>query len=698
MKDRFLPLFAVILLILYVHAKITTELPKQDISVARIGTNSSFPGAVTFGLPGDPELPVYYATILLPPDADLNTVSVSIESGKEILLNGIHTVKPVLPHVTSGGLVALEGKTNLRNGKDETVYSSDAFFPRNFIRFVQTGMLRDYKLVDIAVQRYKYNPVSGKLKCLTSGKLTVDFKKELKRPSLNHGVPENARNTVRDLAVNYDEIAGEYSSLRVLQQTGYAIITTSSIKSSSQAIDDFVMVKKSEGYDVEVVTESVWGGGTGDDAMNKIRNWLKNNYRERVIEYAFFLGSADVSSQVPMTWGPTASNKTPLIDYCYADLTGETWDVSKNRFYEYGEEGVADNRYDKYAEVNVGRIPVYSNNVSEMDYCLEKIIRYVTEDAVSAESWRFEVFMALHSFGDAQNGYSFGDYINRNLISGDWSCYRIYDAAVLGAEAYPCSYAKTKECWSAGKFGLMICQGHGLVTFAEQTINTSTAQQLSDDYPSHCFNVSCHNGRPQDGTNVSYAQFRYAGISAIGSAVQIWYNQSTASYGSSAAGNDFGYVYFKHLIKSKLPAAAAFNKCRSELPVSGTSDWQNCTELNLYGCPAVGVYTYDVATGVKDISKNETPMQFTLFCHSTNNTITLMFKNGAGYRSGIVSLYDMQGKLVAKRAVPSRKHSFVWKVNENRKASLSKGMYLLKAECVDIDGNTRSTESKLFFR
>jgi len=89
-------------------------------------------------------------------------------------------------------LVNWEGKRNIINGKDALIYSSNARFPKNYICFVKTCQLRDYKLVEIAVRRYKYNPVSGSLKCLVNGTLSVDSCPERKRSALNHAVPLNA--------------------------------------------------------------------------------------------------------------------------------------------------------------------------------------------------------------------------------------------------------------------------------------------------------------------------------------------------------------------------------------------------------------------------------------------------------------------------------------------------------------------------
>ncbi len=86
-KTGFLPFLAVITLISSIHPKIIAELPEQDIYIAQSINGTSFGDSKTFGLPGEPESPITFMTFLLPPDADLKTVSVSIDRCKELPVN-----------------------------------------------------------------------------------------------------------------------------------------------------------------------------------------------------------------------------------------------------------------------------------------------------------------------------------------------------------------------------------------------------------------------------------------------------------------------------------------------------------------------------------------------------------------------------------------------------------------------------------
>ncbi len=113
------------------------------------------------------------------------------------------------------------------------------------------------------MQRYKFNPVLGKLKHLASGDLIVSFSKEVNRPDFSYGIPATFAATVADITDNYREVAGAYAALRTVQKSTYLIITTSSLQSSLSSLSKFKNIKANQGFNVETITESTWGGGGG---------------------------------------------------------------------------------------------------------------------------------------------------------------------------------------------------------------------------------------------------------------------------------------------------------------------------------------------------------------------------------------------------------------------------------------------------
>ena len=90
----------------------------------------------------------------------------------------------------------------------------------------------------------------------------------------------------------------------------YVIITTSATVAGSQELSQFVSVKELLGSSVRVVTESEWGGGTGDVAAEHIRARLQANYAALGIQYVLLVGDPNpATGDVPMkeTWPVTTA-------------------------------------------------------------------------------------------------------------------------------------------------------------------------------------------------------------------------------------------------------------------------------------------------------------------------------------------------------------------------------------------------------
>lgn len=657
---RYLFVLCVLVLFLTSNAgEVKYELKDEYCSVVTKNSVVDFGTLPLWGEAGEPALPAEHLTLLLPAGADLATVTARLENCVYEVLPGCFEVTPVeVLQTTEDRHVADPVFTR------SVVYTQNQLFPQRLIRSVQPGALRQYKLVDIVVQRYQFNPASGVLRAITAGELVVTFDEKEVRSTVP--TPGSTREILQEVVDNAESMSRTYADVRA--KSTYVIATTNSFQMQSLVLDSFIAIKENQGFEVELITEDSWGGGSGEAAMVKFRSWLKSNYESKNIEYLFIIGDPSLDSKIPMTHGPTNSETNPLVDYCYADLSSARWSS------EYNEEKGRLLDFDKYAEIHVGRLPVYNSNVEQADKLLRKMIAYATEPTESAESWRFNALLPMANFSDAQNGVVFGEAIKKDILApAGWGQFRIYkDHMGIPAEGYPLTYTNTRDYWNAGKFGIMIWQGHGLPTKTfsgplEYVMDSPTAAGLTSDNPSHCFQVSCHNGCPFDPNNLAYALLKSGAISTIASAVQIWYSAMNTNYGTQGNGNDFGYIYAKHLVEDKLPAAAAFNKTRAYLPINGVQAWQNLTELNLYGCPATGVYTYGVSSSVGILSNQKISQN----CPEvTVGSGLLHFSELHDVRELVVT--DVQGRVVYRANL--RKVSHIW---DYRSCGVAPGVYLL---------------------
>ncbi|MGM0771983.1 MAG: C25 family cysteine peptidase, partial [Halobacteriota archaeon] len=127
----------------------------------------------------------------------------------------------------------------------------------------------------------------------------------------------------------------------------YVIITTNDIVDNSEYLDFFIKMKENEGHTVKIVTESDFGGLTGqypNDRADKIRKWLQDNYVSLGIDYVLLIGdpdpdnfkeSGDSVGDIPMKMCYPryfrAHDGAPT-DLYYSDLTSE-WDLDGDGFY-----------------------------------------------------------------------------------------------------------------------------------------------------------------------------------------------------------------------------------------------------------------------------------------------------------------------------------------------------------------------------
>ena len=98
-------------------ARISVNLPNTYIPVSREDGYTVFKGVSVYGEPGEPVLPLYSYTFLLPPAADLNNVSVQVDGLAEEVLSGTFDVRPGALEAIQNEIVMPEGK-NIVDGKD----------------------------------------------------------------------------------------------------------------------------------------------------------------------------------------------------------------------------------------------------------------------------------------------------------------------------------------------------------------------------------------------------------------------------------------------------------------------------------------------------------------------------------------------------------------------------------------------------
>ncbi len=480
--------------------------------------------------------------------------------------------------------------------------------------------MRDYKLVEITVYPFRYNPVSRKLRMVTGGTiaLTIQGSGTTTKPVIQgSGTTFKPAPSVRDAESAEEKwIKNNVANPQTLQDYGiqsetnllqsraasvsgetYAIITTNAIVNGSTQFSNLVALKQQKGFNVITVTENVWGGGTGDQAANNIRTWLKNNYASQNIHYVLLIGNPHpTTGDVPMkmcwpeySW--TTDYETPS-DFFYAELSGD-WDINNDGHSgDYTDFRIAGGP-DQYAEVAVGRIPIYNSNMTKLDNIIQKIIRYENQTAVE---WRRFVLLPMEPLGSNDHGYHIGERIKTDYLEPkSLKSYRLYDHFNVSAqkilnevidlnppaEGPECSETRVLDVWKKNRFGLVVWSTHGNPDFAAGVLSSYNTEYLDDQHPSIVFQGSCLNARPELSTNLAYSLLANGAIATIAATRVSW----GFSIDDPRSGSGILSAFVQNVVRDSMEVAPALNLLKSQTQVNGSDDWMNWLDFNVYGCP-----------------------------------------------------------------------------------------------------------------
>lgn len=600
-----------ILVLLWLSANVQADEIMQSVPLTEVSVSAVAGGAAEFageeiqfpGQSGEPSIPFQVVRLLLPPEADLSTVAVSLENQRIEEVAGEWDVSPIPPESFWDGSQVIETwptDKNIMNRRDNDIYSADRQFPADWVGSVTPGQMREWLLVEITVATYKFNPIQKALYRLVEGELVVTYAAKISARSLRLpvGTDTIARGTVSRITVNFAEVAPAYQApatrfILAEPRNTYAIITTHTIASGSSELGQFIASKESRGFDVQVITEDMWGGGTGDTAAENIRRWLQNNYLSQNIEYVLLIGNPDpLYGDVPMKMLWPRSNYTTYrespSDYYFADLTGN-WDLDEDGLFgeleDFGIGGV-----DRNWEVLVGRIPFYGS-ISDLDHILAKIRSYENTNQ-DAASWRNNVLLPMKPSDIRTPGYHLGEAINNDaVLPRGWGFHRIYDedyGLYPPPETTPTTVDNVANVWSTQPFGAAFWWTHGSITSASSIMNITAAQRLNDAFPAFTFQASCHNAWPERSYNLAYELLRNGSIATVGATRVSWYYPGQTRYADSPSNAGMTYEYAKRLITSELDSGHALYEMKQALT---RNIWMNFTVFNVYGDPSVGLFT-----------------------------------------------------------------------------------------------------------
>lgn len=586
--------------------------------------------------PGAPQVPVRPYKILLPPGVQPDSVNIKIVDYKYVKSNTLYEypLAPFSAILTTDGVI-------LSASKDVFKYDiTNQFWPSKIIDDFYIEQMRDAVIVCFNYYPCSYNSETKELIEYKDVMISINWEdSNNKEPDpLTKSFLLNSRDDIDNL----DDYLILYEPNEIPNST-YLIVTTNAIQSNSQKLDDFIRYKQASGFIVEVITEDEYGTATGKQRVLNIRNWLKNNYISKSIEYVLLIGNPDPDEEgvsdtygdlpMLMCWprrGASDGYEESPTDYFYADLTGN-WDYDGDGYYGehilgngQGQDHVTGG-VDYAAEVYVGRIPVYNSEYSTLDTVLQGII--VHHINAGAEKSKILLPMAISNYAnedwsgyDRTDGLDCPEEVYNNIANpkgmDDTVMYERSGLSPVPISAFhydmPLNQTNMISQMNAGH-GAIFWWGHGSSTgvyrkywavddgngvpeSSEMTwttfLTSSVMNQLETDQPSFTYQSSCDNGYPDDSNNLQYALLkRGAAVSTVSASRVSWYiigNWNSTTYWSLYADNTgIGYHYMYNLLRSEMTSGIALYSAKFSGGTSASYEGScmNKMDFNLYGDP-----------------------------------------------------------------------------------------------------------------
>ncbi len=568
--------------------------------------------------PGRPRLPRQVVTYALPPDADLSTVSVTVDDmdATEIFLAS--PVRPAAPWMTSPDSVPFYGGAqNIVDGKDMDVYGADAFVPAAPVGIDGVSQMRKWKLVRVAASPVLYNPAQGVLRRISR----VDFTISYNRVKARRADPL-AADAVLDadalaLVSNAEAARAWYPGPAATRKSGGAtgevlvVMTTDAIYSGSTDLYGLVSHKRALGYVVHTVTETKVDGQTASNGWNEVagqapdgkadrmRKWLQDNYVSMGIKYLLLIGNPDpAANELPMKELSYQAYVYPVDGY-FSDLTGN-WDIDGNGLYgnETNDVELAGG-VDLVPEVYVGRIPVYASDAEWRGILrgiIRKIIHYELETDIG---WR-RAGLLPESFSnlDTDGGW-LGYHTESNILSPQgYDAYTLYEQgsvdtnydSVLGSDEELLGNATVRR-WMTNDYGMVLWWAHGwsrgaVVYAGGNLFESAQCPMLDNARPAALFMSSCSCAEPSDSLNISYAMLRDGGIASVAAGQVSWFYSCQWSPAEAKGHNaSMGYDFMRKVVGDGKPFGQALAEVKSE----ADGWWNNRYTFSLFGDPTLTI-------------------------------------------------------------------------------------------------------------
>ncbi len=323
-----------------------------------------FPNSLLTNRVGEPALPYFAVSLLLPPGE--KAVSVEFSGKGKVSLDGTRPLWPYQPSRTFNDTTPASFVIN------KMVYSADRLLPEEATGRLETSFLAGHGFALTAFTPLRYNPVSGKLYYYKEVTITIHTEQlPASSPALkNLRTDSYFSEQVRLLAQN-PEMLKRYGAQgsRSMEDYRLLIITGTDYLDSFDTLRNIYLGRgiRSKVYSVDYINNNI----SGQDTQEKIRNFIIQEFQNHGIEFVLLGGDVEIVPYRGFYCYVSSGNGYTAYDIpadlYYSALDGTWNDDGDNLWGEPDED-------DLLPDVAVARMPF--SNGDELDALIHKSIWY----------------------------------------------------------------------------------------------------------------------------------------------------------------------------------------------------------------------------------------------------------------------------------------------------------------------------------
>jgi len=283
------------------------------------------------------------------PDIPALTTLIAIPDQVGIRLNVTHSGYDVFENIDIAPVQASQlesDPTPVPFGIDENTYNTDAFYPGDLADASDPAIMRDVRVVQVALYPVQYNPVRRELRVYHDLSVSISYDGPVVNPKLIHHryLSEGFYPIYKNMISNFDEI---FSTAEV-RRGGYMIIAKPMFIDSLKALAEW---KHRMGFTVKLVSTHDIDATDDNPSTTQVFNYIRTAYNtwDTPPEYVMIVGDMDNLTQ------------TGIVDYPYS-------------YYASDHEYACVEGSDYLPELFIGRMSV--DNMTEFRKAIPKIFKY----------------------------------------------------------------------------------------------------------------------------------------------------------------------------------------------------------------------------------------------------------------------------------------------------------------------------------